>query len=126
MADCQFALPLSMEILMIDSLPNTATTAQKLFDRAAPAIEVRDLVKGDDGKVRALNGLTNTVKAGTVFALLGPNGAGKSTTIKLLNTLSSSESGSARVAGFDVLKEPERVRCAIGCVAQKSGIDLEG
>ena len=125
MANCQFALPLSMEILMIDSLPNTTTTAQKPLDRAAPAIEVRDLVKVYGGKVRALDGLSFTVEAGTVFALLGPNGAGKSTTIKILNTLSSSDSGSARVAGFDVLKEPGRVRRAIGCVAQKSGIDLE-
>jgi ABC-2 type transport system ATP-binding protein len=115
-----------MEILMIDSLPNTTTTAQKPFDRAAPAIEVRDLVKVYGGKVRALDGLSFTVEAGTVFALLGPNGAGKSTTIKILNTLSRPDSGSARVAGFDVLKEPERVRRAIGCVAQKSGIDLEG
>ncbi len=126
MANWQFALPLSMEILMIDSLPNTTTTAQKPFDRAAPAIEVRDLVKVYGGKVRALDGLSFTVEAGAVFALLGPNGAGKSTTIKILNTLSRPDSGSARVAGFDVLKEPERVRRAIGCVAQKSGIDLEG
>src|SRR5499425_2278753 len=125
MANYQFALPLSMEILMIDSLTNTTTTAQKPFDRAAPAIEVHDLVKVYGSKVRALDGLSFTVEAGTVFALLGPNGAGKSTTIKILNTLSSSDSGSARVAGFDVLKEPQRVRRAIGCVAQKSGIDLE-
>ena len=111
---------------MIDSLPNTTTTTQKPFDRAAPAIEAHNLVKVYGGKVRALDGLSFTVGAGTVFALLGPNGAGKSTTIKILNTLSRPDSGSARVAGFDVLKEPERVRRAIGCVAQKSGIDLEG
>src|SRR5262245_50766835 len=126
MADCQFALPLSMEILMIDSLPNTTTTAQKPFDRAAPAIEVRDLVKVYGGKVRALDGLSFKVEAGTVFALFGPNGAGKSTTIKIFNPFSRTYYGSGRFAGFDVLKEPERVRRAIGCVAQKSGIDLEG
>src|SRR5215475_1476681 len=106
MANCRFAPPLSMEILMIDYLPNTTTTAQKPFDRAAPAIEVHDLVKVYGGKVRALDSLSFTVEAGTVFALLGPNGAGKSTTIKILNTLSSPDSGSARVAGFDVLREP--------------------
>lgn len=111
---------------MIDSLPDTVSTAEMSAGRAAPAIEAHDLVKIYGGKVRALDGLSFTVEAGTVFALLGPNGAGKSTTIKILNTLSSPDSGSARVAGFDVLKEPERVRRAIGCVAQKSGIDLEG
>src|SRR5690349_24370822 len=102
---------------MIDSLPISNSTAATTAGRAAPAIEVRDLVKVYGGKVRALDGLSFTVEAGAIFALLGPNGAGKSTTIKILNTLSSSDSGSARVAGFDVLKEPERVRRAIGCVA---------
>ena len=111
---------------MIDSLPDTISTTEMSAGRTAPAIEARDLVKIYGGKVRALDGLSFTVEAGTVFALLGPNGAGKSTTIKILNTLSRPDSGSARVAGFDVLKEPERVRRAIGCVAQKSGIDLEG
>jgi len=65
------------------------------------------------------------VEAGTIFALLGPNGAGKSTTVKILNTLSRPDSGSARVAGFDVLRQPQQVRLAIGCVAQKSGVDVE-
>src|SRR5215475_11438227 len=114
-----------MEILMFYSLPDTTTTTEKSAGHAAPAIEARDLVKIYGGKVRALDGLSFTVEAGAVFALLGPNGAGKSTTIKILNTLSSPDSGSARVAGFDVLKEPERVRRAIGCVAQKSGVDPE-
>src|SRR5215468_4510793 len=125
MANCRFALSLSTEILMIDSLPDTISTTQKPAERAAPAIEANDLVKTYGGKVRALDGLSFAVEAGAVFALLGPNGAGKSTTIKILNTLSSPDSGSAKVAGFDVLREPERVRGAIGCVAQKSGIDLE-
>lgn len=90
-----------------------------------PAIEAHDLVKTYGGKVRALDGLSFRVEAGAIFALLGPNGAGKSTTVKILNTLSRPDSGSARVAGFDVLREPEQVRRAIGCVAQKSGLDLE-
>jgi ABC-2 type transport system ATP-binding protein len=91
----------------------------------SPTIEAHDLVKTYGGKVRALDGLSFTVEAGAVFALLGPNGAGKSTTIKILNTLSRPDSSLARVAGFDVLREPERVRRAIGCVAQKSGVDPE-
>jgi ABC-2 type transport system ATP-binding protein len=110
---------------MIGSLPDTNSTAEMSEGRTAPAIEARELVKTYGGKVRALDGLSFTVEAGAVFALLGPNGAGKSTTIKILNTLSRPDSGSALVAGFDVLKEPERVRRAIGCVAQKSGVDPE-
>ncbi|MEO6724725.1 MAG: ATP-binding cassette domain-containing protein [Blastocatellia bacterium] len=92
---------------------------------SATAIEVHDLVKTYSGKVRALDGLSFAVEAGTIFALLGPNGAGKSTTIKILNTLSRPDSGSARVAGFDVLRQPQQVRLAIGCIAQKSGLDVE-
>jgi ABC-2 type transport system ATP-binding protein len=110
---------------MIGSLPDTNSTAEMSEGRTAPAIVARELVKTYGGKVRALDGLSFTVEAGAVFALLGPNGAGKSTTIKILNTLSRPDSGSALVAGFDVLKEPERVRRAIGCVAQKSGVDPE-
>jgi ABC-2 type transport system ATP-binding protein len=110
---------------MIDSLPISNSTAATTAGRAAPAIEAHDLVKTYGGKVRALDGLSFTVEAGTIFALLGPNGAGKSTTVKILNTLSRPDSGSARVAGFDVLRQPQQVRLAIGCVAQKSGVDVE-
>lgn len=93
--------------------------------RPTLAIEVRDLVKAYPGGVRALAGLSFSVAAGSIFALLGPNGAGKSTTVKILATLSRPDSGEARVAGFDVLREPDRVRRAIGVVAQKSGVDRE-
>jgi ABC-2 type transport system ATP-binding protein len=89
---------------------------------AAPAIEARGLAKRY-GEVRALEDLSFTVPAGTVFALLGPNGAGKSTTVKILTTLSRPDAGEARVAGIDVLADPDRVRHAIGCVAQRSGVD---
>ncbi len=91
----------------------------------ALAVEVRDLAKTYRGGVRALNGLNLSVRSGSIFALLGPNGAGKSTTIKILNTLSLPDSGEARVGGFDVLKQPQQVRRAIGCVAQISGVDTE-
>jgi ABC-2 type transport system ATP-binding protein len=60
-----------------------------------------------------------------VFGLLGPNGAGKSTTVKILTTLTRPDSGQASVAGVDVLRHPDRVRRAIGLVAQRSGVDLE-
>ncbi|HEY0760318.1 MAG TPA: ATP-binding cassette domain-containing protein [Acidisarcina sp.] len=88
------------------------------------AIEARDLVKTYPNKVRALDGLTFSVQTGVIFALLGPNGAGKSTTVKILNTLSRADSGTARVSGFDVKRDAGRVRFAIGCVAQKPGSDL--
>jgi ABC-2 type transport system ATP-binding protein len=84
---------------------------------------VRDLRKTYRGGVKALDGLNLNVDSGSVFGLLGPNGAGKSTTIKILTTLSRPDSGEARVAGIDVLREPQRVRHSIGCVAQKSGVD---
>ena len=74
---------------------------------------------------RALDGLTFSVRAGSIFGLLGPNGAGKSTTVKILTTLSRPDSGAARVAGLDVLAMPQAVRQAIGCVSQKSGVDLD-
>ncbi len=87
------------------------------------AIEVSDLRKTYRGSVKALDGLNLRVASGSIFALLGPNGAGKSTTIKILTTLSRPDSGEARVTGIDVLREPQRVRRSIGCVAQKSGVD---
>ncbi len=59
-----------------------------------------------------------------MFALLGPNGAGKSTTVRILTTLSAPTAGTARVAGFDVLRQPREVRRRIGYVAQSSGVDL--
>ncbi|MEY9843675.1 ATP-binding cassette domain-containing protein [Streptacidiphilus sp. MAP5-3] len=79
--------------------------------------------KAVPGGVRALDGLGISVEPGIVFGLLGPNGAGKSTTVKILTTLASADSGSATVAGFDVAREPGRVRRAIGVVAQRSGAD---
>jgi ABC-2 type transport system ATP-binding protein len=86
-------------------------------------IEAHDLVKTYPNGVTALDGLTITIAAGEVFGLLGPNGAGKSTAIKILTTLARPDSGNATVAGHDVLKHPDRVRRAIGVVAQKSGTD---
>ena len=74
--------------------------------------------------VKALDGVSFGVAAGSVFGLVGPNGAGKSTTVKILTTLSRPDSGAAEVAGIDVLRRPDDVRRAIGCVAQKSGVDV--
>ena len=85
-----------------------------------PAIEAHDLVKTYPKGVRALDGLSFAVPAGTVFGLLGPNGAGKSTTVKILTTLAQADSGTATVAGLDVRARAAQVRHAIGVVAQRS------
>jgi ABC-2 type transport system ATP-binding protein len=92
------------------------------------AIEVAGLVKTYPAArkkppVRALDGLSFSVPQGVVLGLLGPNGAGKSTAVKILTTLSKADSGTARVAGFDVVKDQHAVRLAIGYVPQKSSSD---
>jgi ABC-2 type transport system ATP-binding protein len=87
------------------------------------AIEAESLVKTYPGDVRALDGLTFSVPEGTVFGLLGPNGAGKTTAVRILTTLSRANSGTARVAGHDVVREAARVRREIGVVAQKHAVD---
>jgi ABC-2 type transport system ATP-binding protein len=87
------------------------------------AIEARGLVKTYRGEVQALKGVSLAAGQGTVFGLLGPNGAGKSTTVKILTTLSRPDAGDAFVAGHDVVRQPGKVRLAIGAVAQKSGLD---
>ena len=87
------------------------------------AIEARDLVKTYPGDVRALDGISLSVRGGSIFGLLGPNGAGKSTTVKVLTTLTRPDSGGAVVAGHDVLRHPDRVRRSIGVVAQKAAVD---
>jgi ABC-2 type transport system ATP-binding protein len=75
------------------------------------------------GDVVAVSSLDLAIPAGIIFGLLGPNGAGKSTTIKMLTTLLPPTSGTARVAGFDVIREPSRVRERIGYVPQLLSAD---
>ncbi|WP_035795743.1 daunorubicin resistance protein DrrA family ABC transporter ATP-binding protein [Kitasatospora mediocidica] len=75
------------------------------------------------GGTTALDGLDLAVPAGTVYGLLGPNGAGKTTAIRLLATLTAPDTGWARVAGFDVAREPERVRRSIGLAGQHAAVD---
>jgi ABC-2 type transport system ATP-binding protein len=89
------------------------------------AIETTELRKTYASTVTALDGLSLSVEAGTIFGLLGPNGAGKSTTVRVLCTLTRPDSGSARVGGLDVLADPVGVRHTIGVVGQKHGSDPE-
>ena len=81
------------------------------------AIETRELTRRF-GAVTAVDALSLSVKPGEVFGLLGPNGAGKTTTIKMLITLLPPTSGSATVAGYDVIAEQRLVRRSIGYVPQ--------
>jgi ABC-2 type transport system ATP-binding protein len=86
-------------------------------------IEVNDLVKVFDGKIRAVDGITFDVQEGEIFGFLGPNGAGKSTTINMLVTLHRPTSGVAKVMGMDVVKEATKVRRVIGLVPQDLTVD---
>jgi len=81
-------------------------------------IEAKDLTK-KFGQFTAVDRVSFTVSKGEVFGFLGPNGAGKSTTIRMLTTLLTPTSGTASVAGYDILKQPDRVRENIGLVAEK-------
>ncbi|MEU5402766.1 ATP-binding cassette domain-containing protein [Streptomyces sp. NPDC005963] len=87
-----------------------------------PAIETTALTKRY-GETTVLDGIDLRVERGVVFALLGPNGAGKTTTVRLLATLTRPTSGSARVAGYDVLAERPRVRRAISLTGQFVALD---
>jgi ABC-2 type transport system ATP-binding protein len=89
------------------------------------AIEAQGLAKEYPGGVKALDGLSFSAEEGTVFGLLGPNGAGKSTAVKILTTLAHANAGTATVAGFDVLRDPARVREKIGVVSQAGGLDQQ-
>jgi ABC-2 type transport system ATP-binding protein len=87
-----------------------------------PVVRVTDLVKRY-GELEAVRGINFEVQPGETFGFLGPNGAGKSTTIKILCTLANPTSGSARVAGYDVLRQRDTVRRNIGLVFQDPTLD---
>ncbi len=75
------------------------------------------------GDVHALDGIDLTVERGQVVGLLGPNGAGKTTTVRILSTLLKPTAGRAEVAGFDVVRQPDQVRRAIGLTGQYAAVD---
>ena len=90
------------------------------------AVEAEALVKHyRSGKevIEAVRGVDLRVEAGEVFGFLGPNGAGKSTTVRMLTTLLSITSGTARVAGVDVAREPDAARRRMGVALQEAGLD---
>ena len=89
---------------------------------SAPAIEAEKLVK-KFGDFTAVDSISFTVPTGSVLGLLGPNGSGKTTTIRMMTTLSPPTSGTARVAGYDIQRQPAEVRKAMGLTAQAATVD---
>jgi ABC-2 type transport system ATP-binding protein len=87
-----------------------------------PAIAVSELTKGFKNNP-VLKGVSFTVESGQIFALLGSNGAGKTTTINILTTLMQADGGTASVGGFDVAKQPEKVRQSISLTGQFAAVD---
>ena len=85
-------------------------------------IEARGLRKSFGDKV-VLDGVDLAVEQGTVFALLGPNGAGKTTAVRILSTVLGPDGGTARVGGFDLASEADKVRSVIGVTGQFSAVD---
>ncbi|WP_206831615.1 ATP-binding cassette domain-containing protein [Alicyclobacillus fructus] len=100
-----------------------AARSQTTAAQGAPlAIEAHQLVKLF-GRHRAVDGVDLQVRAGTVYGLLGPNGAGKTTTVRMLATLLRPDGGQARIFGYDVVKEAQRVRQLIGVTGQYASVD---
>jgi ABC-2 type transport system ATP-binding protein len=88
-------------------------------------LEVNNLTKRyKNSNINAVNGISFTVASGEFFALLGPNGAGKTTTISILTTTLAPTSGTARIVGYDVVKEAGAVRQTVGIIFQKPSLDL--
>ncbi|WP_297514872.1 ABC transporter ATP-binding protein [Thermococcus sp.] len=83
-------------------------------------VEVENLEK-DYGKVKALKGISFSIREGEIFGLIGPNGAGKSTTLKILATLLKPTGGTVRIGGYDVVKEADRVRTLISYLPEEAG-----
>lgn len=83
-------------------------------------LEARELEKTYRGGTKALNGISLSVNGGTIFGLLGPNGAGKTTFVKIAATQLLPTSGSIRILGHDVVREPKAVRNAIAVVPQEA------
>jgi ABC-2 type transport system ATP-binding protein len=90
-----------------------------------PIIQVDNLTKRyKNADTHAVDGISFTVAPGEFFTLLGPNGAGKTTTISILTTTLSPTSGTARIAGYDIVKEASAVRQNVGIIFQQPSLDL--
>ncbi|MDQ3086386.1 MAG: ATP-binding cassette domain-containing protein [Actinomycetota bacterium] len=93
------------------------------MDERANGIEVQGLVREYKKGPRAVDGIDITVAPGEIYGFLGPNGAGKSTTVHVLTTLLPPTAGTARVGGYDVVKDGPKVRSMIGVALQEAALD---
>jgi ABC-2 type transport system ATP-binding protein len=93
------------------------------IDKSSTEITTKDLSKTYDGNVQAVNNLSLKIPGNSIYALLGPNGAGKTSTISMLTTMSQPTSGSATIAGYDIVQQADQVRKKIGVTFQEIVLD---
>jgi ABC-2 type transport system ATP-binding protein len=105
------------------SRPGVAVRKATQDDPTGPAIIARALATEFSGGIKALASVDFSVNPGEIFAYLGRNGSGKTTTVRILTTLASPTSGTASVAGYDVVRAPHEVRRRIGATMQEIGLD---
>jgi ABC-2 type transport system ATP-binding protein len=107
----------------IGQFPSSPAAAPR--ERTAFAPIVLDKLTHNYGERLALDSLSFEVRAGEIFGLLGPNGSGKTTLFRILSTLMTPSGGRASIQGFDVARDPNRVRQQIGIVFQARSVDLK-
>ena len=93
------------------------------IDKPSTEIITKDLSKTYDGNVQAVNNLSLKIPGNTIYALLGPNGAGKTSTISMLTTMTKPTSGSATIAGYNIMHQADQVRKKIGVTFQEIVLD---
>ena len=105
-------------------LDHIEVPVESIFSESSENIvTVRNVSKIYNKNIRALDDVSLDVKRGSVTAVLGPNGAGKTTLVRILATLLTPEHGTARVAGFDVIRDAQELRSVIGLAGQYAAVD---
>ena len=113
---------LSLNITLDDIQTNkTKLVKTKKISEGSPIIVIKDLVKKFED-VTAVNNLNLEIGEGELFSILGPNGAGKTTTVNILTGIIKPTSGNALIAGFDVTKNPDKVKKIIGVCPQEAAV----
>lgn len=114
--------------MIVETDPGGSTTRPLADDQAFEVVRIEHLSRvfgRGASAVTALDDVSFSIRRGEIFGLLGPNGAGKSTLIRILTTLLAPTAGTARVGGYDLDREPERIRAVIGVCPQAGTLDLE-
>jgi len=110
----------------MSQVPAAAAAQTSLSGAPVVMVDVRGLSKvyedPNGGEIAAADGVTLACNAGEIFGLLGPNGAGKTTTLRCLATILTPTRGEARIAGYDLLGEPEMIRRNIGFLSGTTGV----